>query len=153
MIALVASAALAADATADSAADPPAAGEEAANRGGRRGREVPQSMVLCRGPRGAVYARDVSTGCRHVRLGSSNLVDFGAGEECLLRRASIIDPEGETTAIVRDCNDVCEAADDDRTCVVAMRRTDDEWQTFTAAKRFDAGAEELREATVVCCRR
>lgn len=119
----------------------------------RRTHEAPESMVLCRGPRGAVYARDLGRGCRYTRLDASNLVDFGAGGDCLLRRAASLDPEGETTSGVRGCQDVCAAVDDDRICVVGVQRVGDDWTTFTAAERFPAGDPALREASIVCCAR
>ena len=55
--------------------------------GSRRGRPAPSRMVLCRGPRGAVYARDESVGCRNQTLVPGNLVDFGPGRDrgCALR--------------------------------------------------------------------
>ncbi len=137
-----------------SPAGAPAAGAPAAGGpgAGRQRREAPKAMVLCRGPRGAVYARDVNDGCRNVQLNAANLVDFGAGDDCLLRRASSFDPEGEKTATVGNCEDVCKAADDDRTCIIGLRRLEAEWATFTAAESFGPGDSELRDATIVCCK-
>ena len=119
----------------------------------RRRRPAPDAMVLCRGPRGAVYARDVEDGCRNTRLDASTLVDFGGGDACLLRRATTFDPDGAKTSSARTCEDVCNAADGDRSCVVALRRTDDGWNTFSPTESFASGADELRDSTVVCCKR
>ncbi len=108
-------------------------------------------MVLCRGPRGAVYARDVNDGCRNAQLDATNLVAFGAGGDCLLRRATVFDPKGERTATAASCADICKAADEDRECVVGVRREEGAWVTFSAAESFDAGDAALLDATVVCC--
>lgn len=136
-------------ATSEPAAEGAAAGEA---RGQRRRREVPKAMVLCRGPRGAVYARDVNEGCRNARLDASNLVDFGGGEDCLLRKASAFDPKNEKTAAATNCDGVCAAADSDRGCVVALTREGKAWETFGPDRTFPAGESVLRDATVVCCR-
>lgn len=132
-----------------------AAGEIQADEKGpggrRRKREVPTAMVLCRGPRGAVYARDVNEGCRNTRLDASNLVDFGAGDDCFLRKASTFDPEGKTTGKAETCNDVCSAAEKDRFCVVGVRRDKAGWMTFFSDQTFPAGDQKLRDAMVLCC--
>lgn len=110
-------------------------------------------MVLCRGPRGAVYARGVEDGCRNIELNASNLVVLGAGDGCLLRRAAHFDPNRETTAAVTTCGEVCTAAGDgDRICVVGLRRDGATWTTFAAGERFPPGDEVLREASVACCK-
>ena len=109
-------------------------------------------MVLCRGPRGAVYARDVRDGCRNVELDATNLVALGAGSACLLRQASLFDPKSEKTAEVKTCGDVCSAADDaGRVCAVALRRAGGKWETFSADKTFSPGDAALRDAIVACC--
>lgn len=142
-----------ANAPAVAASEPAAEGAAAGEtRGARRRREVPKAMVLCRGPRGAVYARDVNEGCRNARLDASNLVDFGGGEDCLLRKASAFDPKNEKTAAVANCDGVCAAADPDRRCIVAVTRKDDAWETFGPDRTFPAGESVLRDASVVCCR-
>ncbi len=141
-------------AAAQSGAASPAGGGGAADApAASRRRPAPEAMVLCRGPRGAVYARDVKDGCRNTRLDASNLVDFGAGDDCLLRRATAFDPDGAKTSSARTCEDVCNAADDDRSCVVALRRADDGWTTFSSTESFASGADELRDSTAVCCKR
>ena len=118
-----------------------------------RRRAVPETMVLCRGPRGSVYARDAKEGCRKTRLDASNLVDFGAADDCVLRRATAFDPDGAKTSSARTCGDICSAAGDDRSCIVALRRSGDSWGTFSTSKSFAPGAEDLRDAIAVCCGR
>lgn len=135
------------------AASPAGGGGAADVPAASRRRPAPDAMVLCRGPRGAVYARDVKDGCRNIRLDASNLVDFGGGDDCLLRRSTAFDPDGAKTSGARTCEDVCKAADDDRSCVVALRRTDDGWATLSPTESFASGADELRDSTVVCCKR
>lgn len=131
---------------------PSGAVEAADTDGGSGRRPTPEAMVLCRGPRGAVYARDVAVGCRNVKLDQSNLTDFGAGDDCVLRSATSLDPDQKTTSDVRDCNEVCEVISDGRTCVVGLRRESKGWSTFPPEEKFKAGAPALRGATVVCCR-
>lgn len=124
----------------------------AAGKSQRRRRETPDAMVLCRGPRGAVYARDVNEGCRNTKLDAGNLVDFGAGDDCLLRRASSFDPKGEKTADAQTCQDICKAADADRKCVTAVLREGDSWTTFSSEKSFPLEDPMLRDASIVCCK-
>jgi hypothetical protein len=141
---------------AEPAASPAANGApaEASPSGSRREeRKPPTDVILCRGPRGAVYARDASEGCRYSRLTPENLVDFGVGADCLLRRATP-PAEGEAKQELRDCDDVCGTLADGRSCVVAVRRgAGGTWETFTPEKQFSPGDPALREAIAVCCKR
>jgi hypothetical protein len=147
---LPASAAAEAVAAPDDAA--PAAPASDRDAGARRRAEVPSTMVLCRGPRGAVYARDASSGCRHAQLDATNLVGFGEAEDCVLRRAAAGEAEEPPAKAARDCDDVCAASGDERTCAVGLHRVGGAWETFTPARQLDEGDPALQGALVVCCR-
>jgi hypothetical protein len=117
---------------------------------------MPSEMILCRGPRGAVYARDAAEGCRYSRLTPDNLVDFGAGAGCVLRRAAPPKDGGEETSkeavAPKTCGDLCTAEKDGLTCIVGVRKTSaGEWETFPATESFAPDAEELRSTIAVCC--
>lgn len=109
-------------------------------------------MVLCRGPRGVVYARDVAVGCRNVELDTTNLAAFGAGVACVLRSASKLEPIGNGTGSVRSCDQACKAVDDGRSCVVALQRVNGVWQTIAATQELGAGDVGPGDAVAVCCR-
>ena len=115
-------------------------------RGGKR--KAPDRMVLCRGPRGAVYARAESVGCRQTLLSPGNLVDFGAGRGhgCTLRPRAAIGPEQEPSA---GCEATCRARGREERCVVSLLRGEDgEWRSASPEVRWEGGA----EAIAVCCR-
>jgi len=138
------------------AATPPVSGKRSSrSKDDARGAEAkaPTNVILCRGPRGAVYARDEAEGCRYARLTPENLIDFGAGTDCLLRRAqSAADESGKKD--LRDCDDVCSTLDDGRSCVVAVQRSaSGSWETFPPDRQFSPGDPALRDALAVCCKR
>ena len=121
--------------------------EGVAKPGGRKAkREAPSRMVLCRGPRGAVYARDASAGCRNTTLSPANLVGFGAGKE----RGCVIQPKPKLTqgqTAPATCAEVCQTADGAR-CVVALRAVVGEaWHPSSP----DAPFEKDEEVLSVCC--
>lgn len=115
-------------------------------------RQAPETMVLCRGPRGVVYARDVAVGCRNVELDTTNLAAFGAGPACVLRSASALDPGAKGAASGRNCDQVCKAVEDGRSCVVALQRVSGAWQTVAATHELGAGDAGSGDTVAVCCR-
>jgi hypothetical protein len=103
-------------------------------------------MVLCRSPRGAVFARDAKAGCKFgARLTPANLVDFGgAGAGACALRASASAPDAANG------DALCRAADASSRCVVGLTRgADGAWGTTgceTPIAQIGAGAQ------IACCR-
>ncbi|MBM4269380.1 MAG: hypothetical protein FJ144_22705 [Deltaproteobacteria bacterium] len=116
-------------------------------------REMPSEMILCRGPRGAVYARDAAEGCRYSRLTPDNLVDFGAGAGCVLRRVAPQKGEAAKDAVApKTCGDLCAAEKDGLTCIVGLRKTSaGGWETFRATESLATDEDASRSAIAVCC--
>ena len=100
----------------------------------------PAEMVLCRSPRGAVFARDAKVGCKFgARLDPSNLVDFGGAAGCSLHPVQ---------GAAADCDAVCRAADPGSSCVVGVSRAaDGTWTSFSR----EAKVAEATGGQVVCC--
>jgi hypothetical protein len=128
-------------------ASSPAAGAPAPVKSGAKDEPAPAEMVLCRSPRGAVFARDAKVGCKFgARLGPSNLVDFGAtggGSDCSLHSA-----RGSTAT---SCDALCRAASPDSSCVIGIGQgADGTWASLAR----ETSVAELAAAGghVVCCR-
>lgn len=109
--------------------------------------QAPKEIILCRSPRGAVFARDAAVGCKlGTRITPENLVDFGGARlGCTLR------PVDETAA---SCDASCRAADARTTCVVGLRRLDGRWTTFAPGTPLTPPASDAGTDTplAVCCR-
>lgn len=110
---------------------------------------APAEMVLCRSPRGAVFARDAKVGCKFgARLDSKNLVDFaGAGATGGVGGCSLHPAQDHSAA---DCEALCRTAAPGSSCVVAVGRgTDGAWTSF--ARGTPVAGLVAAKAIVVCC--
>jgi hypothetical protein len=124
----------------------PASGAPAAKKSAGKDEPPPAEMVLCRSPRGAVFARDAKVGCKFgARLDPSNLVDFGGSGGA---GGCSLHPIRGSAA---DCDAVCRAADPGSSCVVGViRSADGSWTSFSREAPIGEAATAARQ--IVCCR-